>query len=253
MNEIRISLLHVALEPGALAKNVALVEMGIKVAAAKGTQLVVAPELCISGYEFREVIGVDWIAISPDEWTRRIQDLASSLKIATIFGHAERDEYGQLYNSAFVIDASGALIGKHRKRNTVTERWAHPGEETSPITWNGLRLGILICADAYTRDVAAALSSKGAQILISPANWGPGENGPKGEWQERTTETGLPMVVCNRTGRERLLDFSGAESLVIERGHRLLAHSSPRSAVLTFDWSLERMRPSSTAFEIQML
>jgi N-carbamoylputrescine amidase len=61
-------------------------------------------------------------------------------------------------------------------------------------------VGILICADVYTRDIAEDLRGQGAQLLVSPAAWGPDLNGPEGEWEQRTQETGLPLVVCNRTG-----------------------------------------------------
>ena len=102
-------------------------------------------------------------------------------------------------------------------------------------------IGLLICADAYTRDIAARLKSQGADILVSPAAWGPGLHGPEGEWEQRTVETGLPLIVCNRTGNDHTVSFMGAESLVVKNGKRLLAHHSERSVVLTFDWDLATM------------
>jgi predicted amidohydrolase len=114
-------------------------------------------------------------------------------------------------------------------------------------------IGMLICADAYSPNIAAALCAKGAQLLLSPAAWGPGLHGPEGEWELRTIETGLPLIVCNRTGRETSLDLSRAESVVIKNGQRLLSHRSPESAVLTFDWDLERMAPNSAEFMVSKL
>lgn len=52
MSEIRISLLHLGLKPGALASNYPLVERGICAATAAGADWVVTPEVCISGYQF---------------------------------------------------------------------------------------------------------------------------------------------------------------------------------------------------------
>jgi N-carbamoylputrescine amidase len=92
------------------------------------------------------------------------------------------------------------------------------------------------------------LKAKGAQILISPASWGPGIHGPNGEWEERTRETGLPLIVCNRTGAEKTLDFWKAASLVVRNGERLLSHTSDRSAVLTFDWNFKTMTPLSSVY-----
>jgi 5-aminopentanamidase len=51
-NHLRISLLHVVLEPNALASNKELVEQGVCRAASLGSEWIVTPELCISGHQF---------------------------------------------------------------------------------------------------------------------------------------------------------------------------------------------------------
>jgi predicted amidohydrolase len=229
----------------------ALIEQGVRIAAASGADLVIAPELCISGYQFIDLAGTDWIGIHPDAWTTQICRLAKSLELTILFGHAERDAAGNLYNSAFMVDAGGMIVGHHRKINTHADQWSSAGQVVEPVTWNGLKVGMLICADAYTEKIAGTLQSKGAELLISPAAWGPGLYGPEGEWEQRTVETGLPLVVCNRTGKELSLDFSDAESLVIKNGKRLLWYRSPSSAVLTFDWSIGQMSPISNEFLVQ--
>jgi hypothetical protein len=65
------------------------------------------------------------------------------------------------------------------------------------------RVGMLICADAYTSEIARNLQAQGAQLLVSAAAWAPGHHGPNGEWERCTHDTGLPLIVCNRdrTGR----------------------------------------------------
>lgn len=253
MNALRISLLHLALKPGALPLNYALVERGMRVAAASRADWVMTPELCVSGYQFVGVIGTDWIAVCPDQWTINICQLARSLELVVLFGHVERDEAGKFYNCAFMVDAEGVIIGHHQKINTHAEPWASPGQIMEPANWKGFSVGMLICADAYTKKIAGTLRSKGAQLLLSPAAWAPGLHGPEGEWEQRTAETGLPLIVCNRTGKEETLTFCGGESLVLKHGQRLLSHSSPCSAVLSFDWNLQRMVPISKEFETTYL
>ena len=97
--------------------------------------------------------------------------------------------------------------------------------------------------------MAQVLKEKGAQVLVSPAAWGPGECGPDGEWEQRTLDTGLPMMVCNRSGGEGDdLDYSLAESVVAQGGEKLLAATSERSVVLSFDWDMDNMRLLSPEF-----
>jgi predicted amidohydrolase len=253
MNQIRISLLHLALQSGALARNYALLERGLRTASALQADCVVAPELSISGYEFNDVIGTEWIATQPDSWTMSIRELASQLRLTILFGHAERDAWGRLYNIAAMVGSHGEIIAWHRKINTHAEPWAESGKRAIVGNWNGLTIGILICADAYTREIAEDLRAQGARLLVSPAAWGPGLHGPEGEWERRSCETGLPLIVCNRTGAEKRLDFTGAESLFVKQGMKLLSHSSERSTVLTLDLGLKEMLPLSSAFSVTYL
>ena len=140
-------------------------------------------------------------------------------------------------HSVFVIAADGTILGTHRKINTLrggTEAWSSPGDRVTPIPAEPFRrVGILICADAYSPGIAQSLQAQGAQLLVSSAAWAPGLHGPDGEWERCTRDTGLPLFVCNRTGPDRTLDFPEAESAIVKDGERLLAFRSKRSAIFT--------------------
>jgi predicted amidohydrolase len=98
---------------------------------------------------------------------------------------------------------------------------------------------MLICADAYTSEIARTLQAQGAQLLVSSAAWAPGLHGPNGEWERCTSDTGLPLIVCNRTGPDRTLDFTKAETVVVKNGRRLLSLSSARSTIFVVEWDRE--------------
>jgi N-carbamoylputrescine amidase len=98
---------------------------------------------------------------------------------------------------------------------------------------------MLICADAFTSEIARNLQAQGAQLLVSSAAWAPGQHGPNGEWERCTRDTGLPLIVCNRTGPDRTLDFTKAETVVVKDGQRLLSLSSKRSTVFAIEWDLQ--------------
>lgn len=242
MNTLRIALLHLAPVPGDLEHNRRLVERAVTTAAGLGAAWAITPELVICGYQFADRIGTDWILPQPDAWMAQLGQLAAQLQVTVFLSHPERDsQTGQLYNSVFVIGAHGALAGKHRKLNVIpgSESWSSPGQQLAPIAVPPLMVGILICSDAYTLDNARRLKAQGAQLLVSPAAWAPGLHGPDGEWEQCTRETGLPLLVCNRTGPDRTLDFAEAESVVVQDGRRLLSFRSPRSALVSVDWDLE--------------
>ena len=107
----------------------------------------------------------------------------------------------------------------------------------------------MVCADSYKNDVPQLLKDNGAEILVSPASWGPGGCGPDGEWEQRSLDTGLPVIVCNRSGIERAdLDFREATSVVTQDGKRVLNGISDGSVVLGFDLDVDTMTLHSQDF-----
>jgi N-carbamoylputrescine amidase len=249
MTRGKIALLHLETVPGAIDRNRYVIVEAIKHAAAIDAQWIVTPELAVCGLQFAHVVGSDWIQPQPDPWMQQVCRLVKTLKRTVFLGCPER-EGRRFYNSVFVIGPTGEIVGQHRKLNVVSDSmsWSHPGDRVAPIECEGIKVGVLICSDAYTSNIARALKFEGAEMLVSPASWGPGIHGPNGEWEQRSHETGLPVIVCNRTGAEQTLDFWRAPSLVAKNGDRLLSHTSDRSAVLTFDWDFSNMVPSTTQF-----
>ncbi len=242
---LRVALLHLAPVPGDLTGNRRLIEKAVTAAAKLGATWIITPELIVTGYTFADQIGTEWILPQPDSWMRRMSRLAAQLRVTLFLSCPEQDRtYRKFHNSLFVIAANGTLVGTHRKINTLrvgSEAWSTPGTQAiavpvPPFT----RVGMLICADAYTSEIAKHLQNQGAQLLVSSAAWAPGLHGPNGEWERCTRDTGLPLIVCNRTGSDRTLDFRQAESVVAKNGRRLLSLSSVRSTVFTIEWDLEK-------------
>lgn len=250
----KIALLHLETVPGAIERNRYIIVEAVKHAASLNAMWIVTPELAVCGLQFAHVVGTNWIQPQPDPWMQQVCKLVKALK-RTVFLSCPEREGSRLYNSVFVIGPTGEILGKHRKLNVVSDSlsWSSPGYVVAPVDCDGIKVGLLICSDVYTSNIARALQFEGAQMLVSPASWGPGIHGPNGEWEQRTHETGLPMIVCNRTGAEKTLDFWNAPSLVVQDGARQLAHASKKSAVLTFNWDFDGMTPRSPRFAIDYI
>ncbi|MDK2847335.1 MAG: 5-aminopentanamidase [Desulfuromonadales bacterium] len=241
-NMLRIAFLHLAPAPCDVPGNRSLVVRGIQAAASRGAQWVITPELCVCGYTFADRIGTDWIKPQPDPWMAELCRLTADLGMTVFLGHPEREEQtGNLFNSVFVI-SDGKIIGRHRKINTLrkgSEAWSHPAERACPISVAPIGMvGIMICGDAFSPGIARHLKKQGARLLVSSAAWAPGFHGPDGEWERCSLDTGLPLIVCNRSGVDLTLDFTAAESVVAKDGRRLLTFSAPTSTAVIVDWDL---------------
>ncbi len=235
---LKIGLLHLAPKLGALDANRALIEAGTRMAAGLGADWVVSGELVVPGYRFAPLLGTDWIGEQPDLWMRRLCELSAELGVVSFVSHPERDSAsGRLFNSLFVIGRDGRLVGQQRKlRPTpISEGWASGGEPGPPVLVEGLRVGLLVCADAHAAEPALRLRAAGAQLLVSAAAWWPSAWGPNGEWEARTLDTGLALIVCNRSGRDAESHMSDAESVIVDRGVKLLTLRSADSTVLVVE------------------
>ena len=235
---LTVAFLHLAPELAELDRNRSLIEDGTRIAADAGADWVLSGELVVPGYRFEPLIGTDWIAEQPDRWMRRLARLSSDLRIASFVSYPEREPVtGKLFNTLFVIGRDGQILGRQRKLDPTpgSEDWSSPGEPGRPIPVDGIKVGLLICADAYRPLPALRLRDAGAQLLVSSAAWWPGEWGPNGEWEARTLDTGLPMMVCNRTGFDHESQLVGSESVVVDRGEKLLTLQAPESTVFIVD------------------
>ncbi|HEX2242185.1 MAG TPA: carbon-nitrogen hydrolase family protein, partial [Gammaproteobacteria bacterium] len=164
MKKLRISFLHLAPTLCDIDHNRGLVESAVKTAAAQGADWAITPELCIPGYLFMGQIGTDWIRPQPDAWMQGFCQLVKQRHLTVFLSHPERDpDTDKLYNTVFVISPQGKIVGKHRKIKALggPEVWSTPGWEVNPIDCNGIKVGILVCADAYRNEIAQELKDKG--------------------------------------------------------------------------------------------
>lgn len=235
---LRIALLHVAPRHDGYEQNVAALEHALALAARFRPDLVMTPELAVSGYEFWPLIGLDWVRERGSELLHRFAQWSKEHEAALVLGlprhYPDRDSY---YNSLLFIDERGRVLGEHRKIAVLpgSEGWSNCGGPPRVVQWRDQRIGLLTCADAYSPSHAAALHADGASVLLSAAAWGPGLHAPQGEWEQRAQETGLTVIVCNRTGRENQLSFEGSASVLISGGRRVLQYDGIEPALLVVD------------------
>ena len=237
---LRIALLHLAPHPGDIDYNTRLIGAAVREAARRGADWCVTPELALSGYGFRSRIGLRWIDRLRSPRVAALARLARRARVCLFVGTPTRDAGGGvLRNSVVVVDSGGDVLGAYHKRDVIpgaVEGWARPGGRARVFTLDGVRAGVLVCADAWPPRLSRETSAAGADSLVSPACWAPGQMGPHGVWERDSRITGLPLLVCNTTGKTAGSDQRDNASVVDDRGRRLFTFHATGSTVFLVDW-----------------
>lgn len=215
-------------------------------AKSKGATLMLTPELSLSGYPPEDLLLREDFNLA---CLRELQFLATEIKdITVIVGHPHVDQ-GDCYNAASVLQDGKVLATYHKHvlpNHTVFDepRYFKSGERATVFEHQGIKIGLLICADVWEAEPALAAKEAGAEILLA-LNASPYHMDKQSTRhqiaRERVLQTGLAMVYANMVGGQDELVFDGA-SFVLDRSGELvqqLAAFEEDYGVLDIDGSEE--------------
>lgn len=197
--------------------SVLLARESIARAVAEGAQIVVLPELCTSGYVFREADEARAAATPADgELLQGWAAEAARGDALVIGGFCELAPDGRLFNSSALVDGSGVVEVYRKVHLWAQERlWFAPGEAPAPVvrTRHGT-IGLAVCYDIEFPELTRGLALQGAELIALPTNW-PRDEPPDGRpvlhsLAAMTAYLNKVFVaVCDRCGTERGLEFEG--------------------------------------------
>jgi len=205
-------------------------------AAAKGACLVVLPELCISGYVLENKREAASCAQEKNGYqTEVFAPIAKKFNTHIVFGYVEQ-RGDQLFNSAAIVGPSG-LVENCQKHNLwgSDNLWATSSEAMHPviITKAG-RTGVLICRDVmnnyrdsykFYKNEQRFYKNGSVDTIALLTNWGSDYGYPDSSWVELAEETDANVVVSNRVGKERDLEFKGG-SCIVDRNRNVWTNGS---------------------------
>lgn len=234
--DCRVRLAQTDTTLGDLGANLAAHLTEIERAVGDGVDLLVFPELSLTGYFLKDQTYEVALALdAPPLNTLRER----SREVSIVAGFVERAPDGRLYNALGLFE-DGELLHVHRKVHLVTygmfeeSRDLAPGEDFAVASSKHGRFGFLTCEDAWHIDGAYLYFLDGADaILICSA--GPGRGVTTSEEQPDTSELNSNRVwrtlqdamalffrtwilYCNRVGWEDGVVFAGASRVVDPAG-----------------------------------
>jgi len=207
---------------------------------AERIDLVVLPELIVTGYRFRDRAELERLAEPiPGPTTEAFGALARRLDLHLVIGLAERAGE-RVYNSAALVGPTG-VVGRYRKVHLFADerRIFDAGSEPWPVFRVGdVPVGIMICFDWIYPEAARTLALHGAWVIAVPANLVLPLCQPA--LVTRSIENRVFTALANRAGADRRqglepLRFTGRSRIVGPDGEVLVEVGCEDEAVCTVE------------------
>lgn len=229
VKEVNVALAQINCRAGDKEYNLDLMEKNIRQAKERGANLVIFPELSLTGYVIRDLLHKLAEPI-PGPSIRYLEEIAENENVHVILGTLERSEKARavLYNTAVLIGPKG-LIGKYRKMHLPShsvfeeKRYFRPGYQAPTFNTDIGKLGLIICYDLFFPETARLLRLGGSQFIIcvsaSPAI--------RRKFFEvltaaRAIENTVFLAYVNLVGLENGLQFWGGSRIIAPNGDVIL-------------------------------
>lgn len=225
------------------------VEKAIEAAKA-GAQIICLQELFRSQY-FCQIEDHKYFGLAeaiPGPSVEALSRVAKEYKAVIVASLFERRSAGLYHNTAAIIDADGALLGKYRKMHIPDdplfyEKFYFTPGDLGFRAWETRygKIGVLVCWDQWYPEAARLTALQGAEILFYPTaiGWHPSEKAEFGVRQHSSWETiqrghaianGCYVAAVNRVGHEAPdggpgLEFWG-QSFVADPAGQILQKAS---------------------------
>ncbi|MEX3011572.1 carbon-nitrogen hydrolase family protein [Hoeflea sp. TYP-13] len=203
------------------SERLAWLETSIRSIGERGADLIVLPELFLTGYNVGDTVD-EWAEGRDGNAFRQIAGLCRRHDIAIHFGYAERDGE-HLFNAAACIGKDGAVVATHRKLLLPPGFEANhfeAGRECRTFEIGQFTIATLICYDAEFpenfRHVAAA-----DLVLVPTALAAQWEVVAHKVIPARAFENGMFVCYANHAGHENGIDYLGASCIVAPDGRDL--------------------------------
>jgi N-carbamoylputrescine amidase len=187
----------------------------------------------------------------PGPTVEKLAPIAAKYKMAMVIPVYEREMAGVYYNTAAIVDADGAYLGKYRKSHIPQtagfweKYYFKPGNMGYPVfKTQYATIGVYICYDRHFPEGARALGLAGAEIVYNPSATVAGLSQYlwKLEQPAHAVANGYFMGCINRVGTEApwgIGRFYGSSYFVDPRGQIIACASEDKDELVISSLDLD--------------
>ncbi|HYD81095.1 MAG TPA: NAD+ synthase [Paucimonas sp.] len=242
---VKVAIAQINSTVGDFAGNRAKIVDFCRRAAERGADIVVTPELVLTGYPPEDLLlRQSFYAKTQETFDALAAELAQFAGLHVVVGHPVLHE-GKRFNAASVV-ADGKLVGSYRKHDlpndTVFDEKRYFSSDDQPFVFElkGVRFGINICEDTWFARAPARAKEAGAQVLLVP-NGSPyhlrKQHLRYDVMRANVVPNGTALVYVNQVGGQDELVFDGC-SFVMDRAGKIttqLKHFEEDFEIVEFD------------------
>lgn len=228
MNKLSVVLAQINPHVGDIPGNCQRIMTSVREARDRyGAQLVVFPELVLTGYPPEDLLLRPSIQTRVERALAELETECSDISI--IIGYPWR-ENGKLYNVAGLI-SQGKLVARYAKNCLPNyqvfdeKRYFEAGETACVVDICGLRAALTVCEDIWETGPMEKARAAGARIMIN-INASPFHKNKqqlrRDTVSSRAREGAMPIVYINQVGGQDELVFDGGSMVVDARGELLM-------------------------------
>lgn len=207
-------------------------------AAQQGVELLVTPELTLTGYDIGELTDV-----VQDDDVDQVAAVARDAGVALVVGLARRDREG-FANAAVTVDAAGDVLSVYRKAHLFGPldrgRFVAGPEPFALAELDGIRVATMVCYDVEFPETVRAAALAGAHLVAVPtANMHPFEIVCESVVPVRAFENQVYLAYANHCGHEGETTYVGRSLIVGPDGKPLATADSEGEALIMADIDAE--------------
>lgn len=226
-NQLRVVLAQIDPVVGDVAGNTRKVIAATQKARQEhDAELVVFPELCLTGYPPEDLLLRPGLLKRVD---KALQTLCQQIDdITIIVGHPLGEVGKELFNAASVINKK-QITAQYLKQKLPNygvfdeKRYFIEGREATIIDINQFKIGLTICEDIWFIEPSSQAVDSGAEIIMN-LNASPFKQDKtqlrEAEVSQRARENNVPVLYVNQIGGQDELVFDGASFAVNAAGEK---------------------------------
>ncbi|WIF94883.1 carbon-nitrogen hydrolase family protein [Caminicella sporogenes] len=232
--------------------NLKKVEDMIRKASYEGADIAVLPEMFNCPYDNN--FFSDYAEEYPGKTTKLLSNLAKELGIYIVGGSIPERERSRIFNTSYIFNKNGELIGRHRKIHLfdvdvdggITFKESDTfsfGQDITVIETEFCKIGIAICYDMRFPELMRLMTLKGAKVIIVPAAFNM-TTGPA-HWHAlakiRAVDNQVYFIAASPSRNYNSSYIAYGHSLIVDPWGEIVAKADERETVIIKEMDLHRV------------